>query len=366
MATSLTLRSLYLDLTRNAEGSNSFLTVDPIPPITSAMIQNFTIVNEDISASADISGSKIANASIPLDKIENVGSQTFAEYLADLGLPNSGSVTSDMIVDGTILTNDISDGQITSDKIANFTIVDEDISASANIAGSKIVAASETDAGVVNTTSQTFNGLKVFKQGAAFGGLVHREGLESLDNALTPIIRLRNTDESHSCGSFEYFVKNTHTSANCNMIVILIQMAGINTGQSYEVSSFFEITLIGHQPISTVSPAPSTVVSATPAQTVTTRCLLTVTGIEVTTTLLGKSSTEEPLVSTALKRMPYDNENTINLVIAVGFKRFSAYHLRGFRAGEEPVVHFVSRPGATVLDQAGADTILNSLLVSYT
>ena len=50
----------------------------------------------------------------------------------------SGTVTSGMILDGTIATADIADSAITSAKIADGTIVDADINASAAIAQSKI------------------------------------------------------------------------------------------------------------------------------------------------------------------------------------------------------------------------------------
>ena len=59
----------------------------------------------------------------------------------------SGTVTSGMILDGTIATADIADSAITSAKIADGTIVDADINASAAIAQSK-VADLTTDLGL--------------------------------------------------------------------------------------------------------------------------------------------------------------------------------------------------------------------------
>ena len=98
MSSALQLTRLTLDLTRSEDSDT--LNSNTIRPITSEMIQNLSIMDEDISANAGISGSKIAN----------------------------GTITSAKIANGTILTEDISDGQITSAKIANGTILTVDIS----------------------------------------------------------------------------------------------------------------------------------------------------------------------------------------------------------------------------------------------
>jgi hypothetical protein len=73
----------------------------------------------------------------------NIDSPTFTGTVT---LP-SGTVTSGMILDGTIATADIADSAITSAKIADGTIVDADINASAAIAQSK-VADLTTDLGL--------------------------------------------------------------------------------------------------------------------------------------------------------------------------------------------------------------------------
>ena len=177
MSSALQLTRLTLDLTRSEDSDT--LNSNTIRPITSEMIQNLSIMDEDISANAGISGSKIANGTITSAKIANgtiltedisdgqitsakiangtiltedisngqvtgtkiaastisisnmanVGGQTFQQYLDNLrGLPGTGTITSAMIANGTILTEDISDGQITSAKIANGTILTVDIS----------------------------------------------------------------------------------------------------------------------------------------------------------------------------------------------------------------------------------------------
>jgi hypothetical protein len=83
----------------------------PTGTVTSGMILDGTIVNADINASAAIAYSK---------------------------LNLTGSITSSDIVDGTIATADIADSAITSAKIADGTIVNADINASAAIALSKL------------------------------------------------------------------------------------------------------------------------------------------------------------------------------------------------------------------------------------
>ena len=366
----LTLRSLYLDLTRTAEISDNILTVDPIPPITSAMIANGTIVNADISESADISGSKIAASSISLDRIVNVDGQTFQNYLSNIaGLPGSGTITSDMIVSGTIVNADISDnadisgskiadGTITSAKIANGTIVNADISDNADISGSKIEPATETNAGVVTTGTQSFSGLKTFADSLAIQGEFSSTGATMLDNPRPVLCSVYNTDGTHPYGHIDVLVRNTNTTDPTNFIVIQIP---INTSTSSEVSSYYEITLIGRQPITTIDTSGSTVsaASAVPV-TSTTRCLLTVTGIEVTTTILGKSNTTEPFVTTRLLQSIGGPNNTTNLLIGVGFRKFSAYHVKGVRAGTEPIIHFITHSDP-IITQPGANTLLNGL-----
>jgi hypothetical protein len=107
--------------------------------VTSTMIANGTIVNADINASAAIDKTKISGTAITV--------------------ADTGTVTSTMILDGTILNADINSaaaidktkisgtaitagdtGTVTSTMIANDTIVNADINTSAQIAYSKINA----------------------------------------------------------------------------------------------------------------------------------------------------------------------------------------------------------------------------------
>jgi hypothetical protein len=107
--------------------------------VTSTMIANGTIVNADINASAAIDKTKISGTAVTV--------------------ADTGTVTSTMILDGTILNADINSaaaidktkisgtaitagdtGTVTSTIIANDTIVNADINTSAQIAYSKINA----------------------------------------------------------------------------------------------------------------------------------------------------------------------------------------------------------------------------------
>lgn len=140
------------------------------PVITSALIKDGTIVNGDISASAAIALSKLANGALPSgitvdsSNITN-GSIANADISAsaaisltklDTGaLPSGITVNSSNIVDGSIVNADISASAaiglsklesgalpagitITSTNITNGTIVDEDISTGAAIQDTKL------------------------------------------------------------------------------------------------------------------------------------------------------------------------------------------------------------------------------------
>jgi hypothetical protein len=85
-----------------------------------------TALGNDASFSTTVTNSLAAKA--PLNSPTFTGTVT---------LP-TGTVTSGMILDGTIVAGDIADGAVTSAKILDGTIVDGDINASAAIAQSKI------------------------------------------------------------------------------------------------------------------------------------------------------------------------------------------------------------------------------------
>jgi hypothetical protein len=529
------VRSLNLDLTRTAEISFNQLTVGAIPPITSAMIQDLSITDADISPIADIDGSKILVASIPIDKMANVGSQTFQDYVSSIASPApntitsgmivngailnedisnstitgakianetitsanildgtilnidisngtitgakiasgtitsdniqdgtignsdisesanirwykitatnsilntdisdstitgskiasntitsdnildgtilntdisngtitgskiaSNTITSDNILDGTILNTDISNGTITGSKIAsntitsnniqNGTILDEDISnntitgskiayhtittlniqdgtiensdisSTADIEGSKIQAATSLVSGVVSTVLQKFAGEKIFTEGINSSQDVSRSAGSSLDNPLPVLYTAQNSDPLYPFGYIDALVQNTNTTSPTNFVVIQIP---IDVSTSAEVSSYFEVTLLGSQKIVNIN-LDGTQVDANPEISSTTRCLITVTGVEVTTTFLGKKSLVGPIVTT--KILQSSPNYTTNLLIGIGFQNFTAYHIKGVRSGAEPRIFFQTS-NTPVGNQNDADTLFAS------
>jgi hypothetical protein len=120
--------------------------------VTSTMIANGTIVNADINASAAIDKTKVSGTAVTV--------------------ADTGTVTSTMILDGTILNADINSaaaidktkisgtaitagdtGTVTSTMIANDTIVNADINSAAAIAYSKLnLAGSITSSDIVDAT----------------------------------------------------------------------------------------------------------------------------------------------------------------------------------------------------------------------
>lgn len=111
------------------------------------------IVNAHVDAAAAIAFSKLASMGAG-DAIVGNGS----------GVPTSQTLNGDVTMNsGATVT--IATGAVTSGKILDDTIVNVDINASAAIAGSKIVSASDTVAGVVGiaSTTQKFQGPKQFE-----------------------------------------------------------------------------------------------------------------------------------------------------------------------------------------------------------
>ena len=92
-------------------------------------------------------------------------------FTGNVTLP-SGTVTSTMIADGTIVTADIADSAVTSAKIANDTIVNADINSAAAIALSKL--ATDPLARANHTGSQTASTISDFNEAAqdAIGGIL--------------------------------------------------------------------------------------------------------------------------------------------------------------------------------------------------
>ncbi|MGK5091237.1 tail fiber domain-containing protein, partial [Deltaproteobacteria bacterium TL4] len=116
--------------------------------ITTSKILNGTIANADISSSAAIDHSKLANVTSGQILVGN-GSNvpTAVAVSGDATLANTGAltiandaITTDKILNGTIDTVDIASGAVTSAKILNGTIDNTDISSSAAIGHSKLAS----------------------------------------------------------------------------------------------------------------------------------------------------------------------------------------------------------------------------------
>lgn len=124
------------------------------------------IVNADISASAEIAVSKLADGDAR-QLLQTDAAGTGVEWASNIDIPGTLDVTGAATFDSSVavtgaLTKSGSNvvtvgdtGTVTSTMILNGTIVDADINASAAIAGSKIQAASTSNAGAVQLTDST-------------------------------------------------------------------------------------------------------------------------------------------------------------------------------------------------------------------
>jgi hypothetical protein len=174
--------------------------------VTSTMIANGTIVDADINASAAIATSKISGLDTALSAKAPLASPTFTGTvtlpsgtvtstmildgtiatadIADSAITSAkiadgtivagdiadGAITTAKILDGTIATGDIADSAITSAKIANDTIVDADINSAAAIAQSKISGLSTSLGLKADLASPTFTGTVTIPAGASISG----------------------------------------------------------------------------------------------------------------------------------------------------------------------------------------------------
>jgi hypothetical protein len=118
-----------------SQGSNSVVTTGDTGTVTSAMIADGAIVNADISATAGIANSKFAVSGVTAG---TYGSSTQIPQLTinDKGVITVASTTS--LPAGIVTTSDT--GTVTSLMIADGTIVSNDISSSAGIAHSKLAS----------------------------------------------------------------------------------------------------------------------------------------------------------------------------------------------------------------------------------
>ncbi len=120
--------------------------------VTSAMIQDGTIVNADISPSAAISLSKLATGVLPAGITVNTSNITDGT-ITNTDISNSAAISPNKLGAGTLPTN----VQVTSASIVNGTITDADINSGAAIQGTKVAAATTTSRGTVQLSTSVSN-----------------------------------------------------------------------------------------------------------------------------------------------------------------------------------------------------------------
>jgi hypothetical protein len=121
--------------------------------VTSTMILDGTIVNADISASAAIDKTKISGTAVTQADTGTVTSTMIANNtIVDADI-NAAAAIAATKISGTAVTQ-ADTGTVTSTMIANNTIVDADINAAAAIAATKIsgTAVTQADTGTVTST----------------------------------------------------------------------------------------------------------------------------------------------------------------------------------------------------------------------
>jgi hypothetical protein len=129
--------------------------VDGAPALLNTLNELAAAINDDASFTSTITTSIGLKA--PLESPTFTGTVT---------LP-SGTVTSGMIADGTIVAGDIADGAVTSAKILDGTIVNADINASAAIAQSKIDGLSTSFSAKADLASPALTGTPTAPTAAA-------------------------------------------------------------------------------------------------------------------------------------------------------------------------------------------------------
>lgn len=116
--------------------------------VTSAMIQDGTIVNADISPSAAISLSKLATGALPAGITVNTSNITDGT-ITNTDISSVAAISPTKLGAGTLPTN----VQVTSASIVNGTITDADINSGAAIQGTKVAAATTTSRGTVQLST---------------------------------------------------------------------------------------------------------------------------------------------------------------------------------------------------------------------
>ncbi len=120
--------------------TGTVVTTGDTGSVTSTMITNGTIVDADINASADISGSKLLNDSVGLTK------------LGAGALPTDITIASANIVNGTIISEDIASGTLDG-RYFTETELDPSASAGQNVLDARYYTETEADARFYNLDS---------------------------------------------------------------------------------------------------------------------------------------------------------------------------------------------------------------------
>ena len=120
--------------------TGTVVTTGDTGSVTSTMINNGTIVNDDINASANIDGSKLLNDSVGLTK------------LGSGALPTDITISRDNIVNGTIQSADIETGTLDG-RYFTETELDPSASAGQNVLDARYYTEAEADARFYNLDS---------------------------------------------------------------------------------------------------------------------------------------------------------------------------------------------------------------------
>jgi hypothetical protein len=243
---------------------------------------------------------------------------------------------------------------VNSDMIQDFTITNRDISANAAISGSKIQPASGSNAGVITTDAQEFSGVKTFQNPIVVRqSMVRDVSSTQLQEPVKPIFGYSST--TGNIGYYEGIIDNSSSSLN-NFLIMQLHVDLVNRS---EVSSFFEVTAVGKQPLTSISNTGYTV-TADAALTSTVVCYITVTGIQVTTTFFGQTSST-PFVTSRLIKDVGGAANTTNFLIGVGFRNFSAYQIKMVRPADIPPVFYLLNSNTTVHNQVAAQNLFDTI-----
>jgi hypothetical protein len=246
---------------------------------------------------------------------------------------------------------------VDSAAIKDFTLSNRDISANAAISGSKIQAATINNSGVITIDAQEFSGVKTFMNPLIVKQSMTRDvSSTQLQQPIDPIFGYSST--TGNIGYYECVMDYDYDNSSSlnNFLIIQLHVDLVNRS---EVSSFFEVTAVGKQPLTAISNTGYTV-TADAALTSTVVCYITVTGIHVTTTFFGQTSST-PFVTSRLIKNVGGAANTTNFLIGVGFRNFSAYQIKTVRLADIPPVFYLLNSNTTTNNQVAAQNLFDTI-----